>query len=61
MVVVMIRGQNKLKSLTLAIKFGLTLYAVQGSLGTGIICYFIGAAHGKKKAAQSKDKQTVSQ
>lgn len=35
------------------------LFTVQGSLGTGIICYFIGAAHGKKKAQQNKTKQTA--
>ena len=35
------------------------LFTVQGSLGTGIICYFIGAAHGKKKAQQNK--QTANQ
>ena len=32
------------------------LFTVQGSLGTGIICYFIGAAHGKKKALEEKEK-----
>ncbi|QLL69181.1 energy-coupling factor ABC transporter substrate-binding protein [Lactobacillus sp. 3B(2020)] len=30
------------------------IFTVQGSLGTGIICYIIGYAHGKKKAKQQK-------
>ncbi|MBB1110522.1 energy-coupling factor ABC transporter substrate-binding protein [Limosilactobacillus balticus] len=29
------------------------LFTVQGSLGTGVICYFIGVAHGKKKAREN--------
>lgn len=36
------------------------LFTVQGSLGTGIICYFIGAAHGKKKALEGKNKENDS-
>lgn len=35
------------------------LFTVQGSLGTGIICYLIGIAHGKKKALQDKKQKSV--
>lgn len=31
------------------------LFTLQGSIGTGIICYLLGNAHGKKKALQGKD------
>lgn len=36
------------------------LFTLQGSLGTGVICYLIGVAHGKKKALQNKDKHRSS-
>ncbi len=33
------------------------LFTVQGSFGTGIICYFVGQAHGRKKALEDKNKE----
>lgn len=36
------------------------LFTVQGSIETGIICYFIGAAHGKKKALEEKASKEAS-
>jgi cobalt/nickel transport protein len=41
------------------------LFTVQGSFGTGVICYFLGNAHGKKKeqerAKRASDEQTTIQ
>lgn len=33
------------------------IFTVQGSLGTGIICYILGVAHGKKKARKELGEQ----
>lgn len=32
------------------------IFTVQGSFGTGIICYFIGQAHGRKKGIEESKK-----
>ncbi|KRL56157.1 energy-coupling factor ABC transporter substrate-binding protein [Furfurilactobacillus rossiae] len=37
------------------------LFTVQGSLGTGIIAYVIGNAHGKRVAREKKDNDDASQ